>query len=203
MVVGKLPDDEETRVLAGRKNNLSLPCVSLAYGIETAENGAARIVYRGASEATAGRLLKIPADEGEKSALTEAKEFLLSQLRSHPISARQVKKDVEEADISYRTLKRVKQALGVRSEKESEGSWTWILPGEKAEGGQAPTDGTLGPVGPLDKDANPEPAYSAYFRQEGQVGQEAKCIHGFFRDGTGCYLCDPRHPHRLDQGGAV
>jgi hypothetical protein len=53
MVVGKHPDDQETRVLAGQKNNLSLPPVSLAYGIETAENGAARIVYKGASEATA------------------------------------------------------------------------------------------------------------------------------------------------------
>ena len=37
MVVGKHPDDEELRVLAGQKNNLSLSPESLAYGIETAE----------------------------------------------------------------------------------------------------------------------------------------------------------------------
>jgi hypothetical protein len=202
MVVGRHPDDEELRVLAGQKNNLSLPPDSLAYRIETADNGAARMVYEGVSEATAGQLLRVPADEEEKSALTEAKEFLLSELRPHPMSAKQVKKDAKEADISDRTLKRAKQALGVRSEKERDGSWTWSLPGEKAEGGQASTAGTLGPLG---KDANSEPRDSAYLREEGQGGQEGqgdhepRCDHGC-RDGVGCYLCDPQHPYRLKQG---
>jgi hypothetical protein len=208
MVVGRHPDDDELRVLAGQKNNLSLPPDSLAYRIETADNGAARIVYEGVSEATAGQLLGVPADEEEKSALTEAKEFLTSALRPHPMSAKQVKKDAEEADISYRTLKRAKQALGVRSEKESDGSWTWSLPSEKAEGGQTSIAGTLGTVGPLGKDANAKGADSAYLREEGQGGQEgqvdneASCIHGF-RGGKGCYLCDPNHPYRLKQGGAA
>ena len=79
LVVGRHPEDDELRVLAGQKNNLSLPPESLAYRIETAENGAARIAYEGVSEATAQQLLRIPPDEEEKSALSEAKEFLLSE----------------------------------------------------------------------------------------------------------------------------
>jgi len=47
MVMGKHPDNDELKVLAGQKSNLSLPPDSLAYRIETAENGAARITYEG------------------------------------------------------------------------------------------------------------------------------------------------------------
>jgi hypothetical protein len=156
------------------------------------------------SKATAGQLLRVPVDEEEKSALTEAKEFLISELGPHPMSAKRVKKDAEEADISYRTLKRAKQALGVKSEKESDGSWTWSLPGEKAEGGQASTAGTLGTDGPLGKDANPQTNDFAYLWEEGQGGQEGqgdhrqRCIHDY-TGGAGCYLCDPRHSYRHGQ----
>jgi hypothetical protein len=57
MVVGRHPDDEELRVLAGQKSNLSLAPESLAYRIETADNGAARIVYEGVSSQNAGSIL--------------------------------------------------------------------------------------------------------------------------------------------------
>src|SRR5215218_984765 len=128
MVVGPHPDSEELRVLAGQKNNLSLPPRSLAYKIKTAENGSAKIVYKGFSEATAAQLLRVPEDEEEKSALSEAKEFLTSELSRTPVSAKAIKKSAREAEISERTLRRAKQMLGVRSEKESDGSWTWSLP---------------------------------------------------------------------------
>ncbi len=211
MVVGRHPDDEEIRVLAGQKNNLSLPPDSLAYRIETAENGAARIVYKGVSEATARQLLAVPADEEEKSALTEAKEFLLSELKGHPMSMKTVERNAREAGISPRTLKRAKQALAVKSEKESDGSWTWILPSKGAKGGHVPTVGNLGPVGPLGKDVDPESDNPAYLREEVQGGQdgqkvqagnERRCKHGL-QGGVGCYLCDPRHPYRLRQGGVT
>ena len=106
-------------------------------------------MYEGVSEATAGQLLRVPADEEEKSALTEAKEFLLSELGRFPVLANAVKRSAREADISERTLKRAKQALGVKSVKESDGSWTWSLPSEKAEGGQSSIAGTLGLLAPL------------------------------------------------------
>jgi AAA domain/Domain of unknown function (DUF3854) len=207
MVVGPHPDSEELRVLAGQKNNLSLPPRSLAYSIETAENGSARISYKGFSEATAAQLLRVPDDEEEKSALTEAKEFLTSELARTPVSAKAIKKSAREAEISGRTLRRAKQVLGVRSEKESDGSWTWSLPDKGTEGGHTPNAGNLGHVGPLGNVASPKDKNSAYVREEGQGGQEVqssnerRCMHGL-RGGEGCYLCDSNHPYRLKQGGA-
>ena len=202
MIVGRHPDNDELRVLAGQKNNLSLAPESLAYRIETADNGAARIVYEGVSEATAGQLLRAPADEEEKSALTETKEFLLSELKGRSMLMKAVERNAREAGISPRTLKRTKQALGVKSLKESDGSWTWSLPSEKVEGGQLSTAGTLGTVGPLGKDANPEPDDSPYLWEEGQVDHRQRCIHDY-PGGVGCYLCDPQHPYRLKQGSTL
>ena len=208
MVVGPHPDSDELRVLAGQKNNLSLPPQSLAYRIETAQNGAAKIAYKGFSEATAAQLLWVPKDEEEKSALTEAKEFLASELARSPVSAKSIKKSAREADISERTLRRAKQILGVMSEKESDGSWTWSLPDREVEGGHVPTVGNLGPLGNI---ANRDTNNSAYLSEEVQGGQdgqevqannERRCKHGL-RDGVGCYLCDPRHPYRLKQGGVA
>jgi hypothetical protein len=205
MVVGPHPDSEELRVLAGQKNNLSLPPRSLAYSIETAENGSARISYKGFSEATAAQLLRVPEDEEEKSALTEAKEFLTSELSQTPVSAKAIKKSAKDADISERTLRRAKQVLGVRSEKESDGSWTWSLPSKEGEGGHTSYVGSLGPLG---NDANRKADNSAYLREEGQGGQEVqadnerRCKHDL-PGGKGCYLCDPQHPYRLKQGGAA
>jgi hypothetical protein len=56
---------------------------------------------------------------------------------------------------------------------------------------------------PLARMPTPRPGNTAYLRGEDQGDQQAKCIHGFFCDGTGCYLCDPRHPHRLKLGDTL
>jgi hypothetical protein len=201
MVVGPHPDSEELRVLAGQKNNLSLPPRSLAYRIETAHTGSAKISYQGFSEATAAQLLRVPEDEEEKSALAEAKEFLTSELSRTPVAAKAIKKSAREAEISERTLRRAKQILGVRSEKESDGSWTWSLPDRESEGGQSSNVGNVGPLGNV---AISEGENSADLREEGQGGQdvqqvqadnERRCIHDL-SGGRGCYLCDPEHPHR-------
>ena len=168
LVVGRHPEDDELRVLAGQKNNLSLPPESLAYRIETAENGAARIVYEGVSEATAQQVLSVPEDEEKKSALSEAKEFLLSELGDEPMAAEQVKKNAKETGIAARTLRRAKKALGVISTKEADGSWTWSLPVKEAKGDHALTDGPLGTLGPLDRDGPLAEEKAAYLSEEGQ-----------------------------------
>lgn len=201
MVVGRHPDDEELRVLAGQKNNLSLPPESLAYEIETADNGSARIAYKGVSEATAGQILDVPTGGEGKSALAEAQEFLRSELRSHPVSAKAIERRASEASLYTRTLKRAKKALGVESDKESDGSWTWKLPDKVAQEGQEATAGSLGTDGPLGKDANVAADDYAYLREEvqgGQVGQEPRCKHGC-REGLGCDQCDPDYSYGLVQ----
>src|SRR5829696_8774063 len=171
MVVAEDPEDAERRILAQNKQNLCKPAASLVFTLETAPNGAARVVWCGQSELNASQILRAPPDEEEKSALSEAKEFLLSELRGGPMAARQVKKNAEEADISERTLKRAKAALGVISTKEADGSWTWSLPAKGAKGDHAPTDGPLGTLGLLDRDGPLEDERSLYLSEEGQGGQ--------------------------------
>jgi hypothetical protein len=199
LVVAKDPEDPERRILAANKHNLSRAAPSLAFRVETAPNGAAREDWGGTSSLSAGDILREPADPEQRSAMSEAKAFLLKELADGPVAAELVKKDARAAGVSERTLKRAKRVLGVGSDKASDGSWSWLPPDEETEGGQAPTAGTLGTVGPLGKDANMRQLESAYLGQGGQGGQARECVHGY-PGGAGCYLCDPRHPHRLEQG---
>ena len=208
LVVAKDPEDPERRILAANKHNLSRAAPSLVFRVETASNGAARVAWGGTSSLSAGDILREPADPEQRSALSEAKDFLLKELADGRVAAELVEKDADAAGISKRTLKRAKRALGVGSDKESDGSWSWLPPNEEAEGGQAPTAGTLGTVDPLGKDASRETADLAYLSEEGQGGQEGQgghqrgCDHGY-PDGKGCYIHDPDHPFKLKERGAV
>ena len=199
LVVAPDPEDPERRILAANKHNLSKAAPSLAFRVVTAPNGAARVAWGGISSLSAGDILREPADPEQRSAFSEARDFLSKELADGRVAAELVKKDARSAGVSERTLKRAKRALGVGSEKEGDGTWSWVPRDEGAEGGQALAAGTLGTVGPLGKDANPRQAQSAYLREGGQGGHEPECGHGF-PAGAGCYLCDPRHPYRLGQG---
>jgi hypothetical protein len=134
LVVAEDPEDPDRRVLASTKHNLSKAAPSLVFRLGTAPNGTARVIWGGTSSLSAGDVLKEPPDPEEKSALSEAKEFLMQELKDGPVAAKRVKKDAGSADISERTLKRAKQALCVASHKESDGSWIWSLPDKVAEG---------------------------------------------------------------------
>jgi hypothetical protein len=205
LVVANDPEDPERRILAANKHNLSRAAPSLAFRVETAPNGAARVVWGGTSSLSAGDILREPADPEQRSALSEAKEFLLKELADGSVAAEQVKKDARAAGVSERTLKRAKRALGVGSDKASDGSWNWVPPDNEPKGGHSPAASTFGTVGPLGKDANREPDNSAYVPEEGQGGQRnhgQRCIHDF-HGGVGCYLCDSQHPYRLKQGSTV
>lgn len=202
LVVAEDPEDPERRILAHNKQNLCKPAVSLVFAVEAApNNGAARIAWHGQSELNASQILRAPADEEEKSALSEAKEFLVDELEDGPMAAKQVKKNACEADIAERTLKRAKADLRVKSTKEGDGSWVWSLSPKEAEEGQPSSVGPVGTLGPLDEDGPLEGGNLAYLPEEGQGGQgahEPRCNHGY-HDGVGCFLCDPGHPYRLKE----
>jgi hypothetical protein len=130
LLVGAHPEDEDLRVLAGQKSNLSAMPESLAYRITTGANGAARIEYKGVSAAKADALLRVPQDPEERSALAEALEFLRDELDGGPVMARELKADAKRFDISERTLARAKSTLGVVSRREGLEGWSWHLPGK-------------------------------------------------------------------------
>ncbi len=134
LLVAEDPEDDARRVLASLKHNLAEPAPSLAFSITTAGNGAARVEWQGETTFGAHALLRVPADDEEKSAMAEAMEFLRDALGDGPMAAKAMQRDAAAADISKATLNRAKQALKVRSVKEGDGSWSWHLPGKERHG---------------------------------------------------------------------
>jgi hypothetical protein len=128
LLVGVHPEDENLRVLAGQKSNLSPMPDSLAYRIVTAANDAARIEYVGRTEAKADTLLRTPTDPEQRGAMREAMEFLRDELKDGPVAANAIRESAGKERISEASLRRAKADLNVASVKESDGGWTWHLP---------------------------------------------------------------------------
>ena len=96
-------------------------------------------------------------DDGAKSALDEARDFLKSELGKGPQSARDIAKAARDAGISADTLKRARKALGVKARKahDANGCWQIELPrrsceqveeAEEAEGAEEIVDGFDAPL---------------------------------------------------------
>jgi len=137
LLVGKDPDDENRRILAGIKSNLGKIPESLSFHIE-GNDGASKIAWGGTSNHTADKLLSIPASEEERSAIDEAKAFLLDLLSKGSVKVKQIKSFAQGAGISEKTLHRAKRLLSIKTDKAgfSEG-WFWTLPKEELpQGGQ-------------------------------------------------------------------
>jgi putative DNA primase/helicase len=68
-----------------------------------------------------------PSSEDDRSALTDAQDFLRDTLRAGPMPSKQLLKEGSDAGISARTLNRAKVALGVLSLRV-DSQWAWQLP---------------------------------------------------------------------------
>jgi len=119
-VVAKNPQNEDQRILATTKNNLSASSASLAFTLEDADNGAVKIVWTGESELGAKDLLATSQDGEKAEALNEAVEFLQDILSEGPVSAEEVKREAEEAGISEATLRRAKKELDIHSQRNND-----------------------------------------------------------------------------------
>ena len=74
-------------------------------------------------------------DRAEK--LVDAKEWLRSQLAAAAAPQEQLKAAAENAGFGWRTVRRAKEALGVKAHKIGfGGSWYWELPEGGHEGGK-------------------------------------------------------------------
>jgi hypothetical protein len=148
LLVAKHPEDDGRRVLASIKNNLAAPAPSLVFGLTSTESGAVRLDWKGESSLDAEALLSAPTDHEERSALSEAQEFLRGILADGAQPSKDVENEGRDAGIEPRTLKRAKQKLGVISERQGgigeRGKWYWRLPtGILLTKGTKPEDGPL------------------------------------------------------------
>lgn len=132
LLVGRDPDDDARRIVAGLKSNLSEPPQSLAYGI-VADPGdkAPHVTWHGTSPHSADALLAVPADADERSAVDDAADALRSILADGPLPAAEARRLARSAGIPDRTLDRAKAAAGVVSHRSGFGpgsAFTWALP---------------------------------------------------------------------------
>ncbi len=133
LMVARDPDDPEgpRRILAQQKSNIGVFGASLAFHMEEHENGAARIVWEGATAHTAAELVAAPPDGEERSALDEACDVLQKILANGRIDAKTVQQEARAAGISEATLRRAKKTLNVVTTRNGFGPqavWFWELP---------------------------------------------------------------------------
>jgi hypothetical protein len=176
LLVAKHPEDDGGRVLAPIKSNLAAPAPSLVFGLASTENGAVRVDWKGESNLDASALLSAPTDHEERSALSEAQEFLREALSDGRAPATEVRQDAEQAGIAKRTLDRARQTLGVEASREGKpgtrggGTWYWSMPGFKVA---SPKFGNLnGVAGRTDAE---KPAYTS---QNGHHGLRTPSTSG-------------------------
>jgi integrase len=166
LVVVQHPDDDELRVLVPQKSNLSKKAQSLAYTTGTAENGAARVEWKGTVDLDAEELLTT-----DKSEEARAKLWITDRLNDGPLPSSEIEAAAKEAGISISTLKRAKSKLPVVSKKDGpNGEWRWHLVQEVQEGQGCQED---------------QEAQQVQESQDGHKGTESDCEC----EGRGCLIC--------------
>lgn len=179
LAVGRDPADPEARIMARTKGNLSPLPPALRYRFVTV-NDVARIEWLGECNITADELLQTQAQKRKAPALESAIEVVRELLLDGPMLVADLDEQAQAAGVSAKTLRRAKEALGVRS-KQVHGvtppQWTLSLPlnertkgarGGKVREGQK---GQQAPSDPLDPLVRP-PAREGE-RPDGQEGGRA------------------------------
>ena len=167
--------ENDRRLLLHAKNNLALPPPGLAYRIKekiVGDPGCAvtspYVIWDAEHVAlTANEALAADAGAGDnRPATAEAEDFLLDLLADGPVAAKQVKADGDAAGLSWATLRRAKDRLGIRPHKakgETYGGWQWSLPSRCSGQNQDAYVSRLSTLSTLD----------------GQHAQEAQDAHAF------------------------
>jgi hypothetical protein len=74
-------------------------------------------------------MLDAPASSEDRNAKADAIDWLKDTLIAGSLEQQEVRKRAEAVGIAYRTLRRAKDSLGVRSRKGAmAGAWIWCLP---------------------------------------------------------------------------
>lgn len=169
LIVVRDPDDSTRVVLASTKSNLGPPPPSLNFRLTGCENGAARVEWEGHSTHSAETLVQQNNDE-ERGAVGEAIAFLKEVLAPGRMLAKEVQKQARDAQIADRTLRRAREALGIRQDtpyirkaQTQDGQFTWELPPEPKLANDVGQPQKVATLDTLDN--------FTLLREEGQPGQ--------------------------------
>jgi len=127
--------EQDRRVLARGKSNIGPDDGGFEYQIEQSEPlpgiHASYILWGNSVEGTARELLSEPeaGKDGADgaSAQAEAEEFLIQLLKDGPCPTKHVQAEAKSAGISWRTVRRASDALGVKKRKLQD-AWYWERP---------------------------------------------------------------------------
>ena len=189
LLVGQHPNDERKRVLAQSKSSLAAKGASIAF--EIGEDG---FFWCGISDVSAEALLVAPKNEGEKSAVDEAAEFLQEALLDGPRPAKEVINEAKSMGINEKSVRRAMKAgkvvVGKRRINEGtrgKGYWEWYL--QDGQGGHLEEKPLSTSLVHLEK--NTESLDTQGFLQDGQEKQLSilnktsndKGLRAFLQDG--------------------
>jgi len=127
-------DGEDRRILARSKSNIGPDEGGFEYHLEQSEPVPgiyASYVAWGASVAGSAReLLSDPneQDDDQTSARDAAADFLQQVLGDDVVPSKSIEAEAKEAGISWATLRRASDALGVKKRRGDGGKWYWSLP---------------------------------------------------------------------------
>lgn len=165
LTAGHDPADEtgERRILAVAKCNVAEKAGSVAYTlVSDPDRGCARIEWLGESGLSADELVAPHQSAEERSAVDEAAEWLQSVLTDGPIQAAVLRGLAQNEGISWASLKRAKDKLGIEHKRDDKAKGrpsSWSLPitaqdtmsrnaraviGTSSEQGQQPESGHYG-----------------------------------------------------------
>lgn len=138
MIAAKIKNGENTkRIICKVKSNIGLDEGGFEYSLEQGQARlnilASRVVWGNAVEGSAHSLLEesvlVKDDEYAKSALENAKTFLMDLLGDGEMASSQIKEDAMNAGHSMATVKRAKNELNLTAKKSKlDKRWYWKLP---------------------------------------------------------------------------
>lgn len=134
LLVGSDPNDKSRRAVTQNKSNYGPISASIGYAIDSdgSSPSGARFYWTGESTLTSAAILASLESEDSKSSRRVAEQFLLERLADGPMPEKEIAKDSRTAGITASTLRRAKEALGIKSRhygQPGEGQeWRWSLP---------------------------------------------------------------------------
>jgi hypothetical protein len=136
-IVAKDTENDLRRLFLPLKNNIGNDKSGLAFAIESAQVKStaglietSRIAWEpDPVTVTADEAMQPQGDPEERSAMDDARQFLLDLLADGPVRAGTIKADANGAGFNWRTIQRAADRLNIERHKDGmRGGWTWKLP---------------------------------------------------------------------------
>lgn len=124
----KNPDDPAQHLMLPGKSNLSREQQGLSYSLEEGEPDIVAVKWGEAVSMSADAVLDLE-DTEERSERMEAMDWLRDFLSAGPVPTEKIKEAVGPAGYTWITIRRAKDALGIKPHKDGfQGTWYWQLP---------------------------------------------------------------------------